>query len=134
MKLENYLIALIVFSMMILAASTALSGLHERYSFSIESQNVEMYSTLNDTKSLAYNIGDDIKGTQISEADSWSVLASGALAAVKMVLTNFVIVQNLITNIATTLGLPSFFIAGLIAIVLILIVFAIIRMIWKWDI
>ena len=134
MKLENYLIAIIIFSMVVLAASSALSGLHEKYSFTIESENVEMYSKLNDTKSLAYDIGENIKGTEVTEADSWSVLASGALSAVKMVLTNFVIVQNLITSISTTLGLPTFFAAGLITIVLILIIFAILRMIWKWDV
>lgn len=133
MKLENYLIGLVIFSIVIIASTAMLGGLHTTYSFPIETQSAGIYSKLNETSTLSQEIGESVRGTKINEASGWEVLASGALSAIKMVLTNFIIVQSLITDISLAIGIPAEIYTAIITIILIMIVFAIINLLWKWE-
>lgn len=136
MKLDQFLIALVIFGVIILAGVFTVGNLEDNYNVSMSDDklgNISSQATtiLASTYNISQGQKDQVMGGEVSTEDSWSSMIKGGYSALRLITGSFSLVGNTIYAIASALNVPTFFITALLTILTIAIIFSIIYIVFR---
>jgi len=135
MQLRDLLLTLLLFSGIIIGLTTFMGDLANKYSNNI--QDLSELSSVQKIQEEAKKLEESLRSAQITGTflDIPLTVLSGAYQLFKLIITSFTqIWSGFINNIASYLFLPTWFIAIIIASVVIFILFEIISAIMKYKV
>ena len=139
MKLDSFLISLLVFSVFVVGGSLIWGNMIDTYDLNTTTTSVganfsDVYNVIDDSYDISQDMKNHTLGAEIEGSDqSWESLVKGSYSAIRLIKNSFTLVGNIMDEIAMALGIPSFFIkAGLVAIT-ISILFAIIYLVFGFK-
>jgi len=136
MKISSFIIALIVVGVIATTFTASVVDLTGKYSVTYDQDTLDVF---NDTQKL-YELTESLENkTNNLNVESGIVDIVGAyigraLDSVKLSMTSFGVFEKMATKAAELIGLPSYFLTAIIAIVLLLIVFLVISVMVKWQV
>jgi cell division protein FtsX len=136
MELKNYLISIIVFGIVVTAFWYSFVDVGDKYGVTVGNDYTNIYGnisdTMEDTRGNARDIRDDIRSTEADQDDQFGgSLIKGAYNSLRLVWNSFTSVNTITEQIQSKIGIPDYFILGFLAIVIILISFAVISAVFK---
>jgi len=133
MKVSNWLISLILFSLIVVGGSTVLLDSAEKYSLSVADNGTAQYDKVEDISGIAYDSSDKLRGSAVEDESSDQTIIKSAWGSLKNVLNSYTQAKDLITVASDEIGIPDFIYLGILSIVLIMITFALFSLIFKKD-
>jgi len=137
LQLDKYLIAFIVFTLVMLGGIFIMAGINADY----PSANVNANLTnaeeqaFNDILTEFNDLSVDMQNKTLNEKTTTlgvlDRLLSGAYKAIRMVGTTFNLVPQILSLLATKLGIPAFFVTGAFAALIIAVIITIIYLIMR---
>lgn len=136
MELSKYLIAIIVFGVVVTTFWYAMVDTGETYGVTVSDEYANTYgnisATMEDSRGDVRDIRDDIRSTEADEDDQYGgSLIKGAYNSLRLIWNSFTSVNVITEQVQEKLGIPDYFILALIAIIIIAICFAIISAVFK---
>ena len=138
LRLENYFLAFMIFTLMIVAGMGIVTNVNKNYNLTIgtESEFNTTYrranETFEDTYSTASGMQSDVYGAPISEDTTENSMFKGAFKAIRNSMGIFGIVTAVITDIGGALGIPGVFMSIAIAAFLIILAMALIYLVFRF--
>ena len=139
LKLENYFIAFIVFTLIIFAGVGLITDVNTSYNVSIgqESAFNTTYSRAQSMYNDTYDAGIEMKGkvvdADISEDTTENSMFKGAFSALRTLTNLFGIVGGVVNDIGSVIGVPTVFINLAIISFLIILSMAIIYLVFRFK-
>ena len=139
LRLENYFIAFIVFTLVIFAGVGLITDVNNSYNISIgqESSFNTTYSRAatiyNDTYQTSASMKTKVADADISEDTTENSMFKGAFSAIRSSVGMFGIVGGLVNDIGGVLGIPSVFINLAIASFLIIVTMSLIYLVFRFK-
>lgn len=136
MRLDKFLLAMLCFSVFIIGAMLIWGDTVTNYNVT---ENVSdsfsgVYDTIDDTYDLSQDMKSHTLEGEIAGGDeSWESMAKGSYSAIRMIKNSFTLVGDIIDAIAREVGVPSFFIKAAMTALTILILFAIIYLVFRYQ-
>jgi len=138
LKIENYLIAFIVFTLIIIAGIGVITDVNTNYNVSM-GQESEFNTTLarankmyNDTYDTSSTMKEKVADADISEDTTENSMFKGAFSAIRSSIGIFGIVGGLVNDIGGVLGIPSVFINLAISAFLIVIAMSLVYLVFRY--
>lgn len=129
MELENYIIGIIVFSMVVGVLGLAISDLNANYGTTVDDSWVGLYDKLNETRTNIESMeGQLVSNASVLETDSYIDFFAGGFKAIMGIFQTIPLAFNIITTITVQFGVPPIIFWSLTSILLVLIIFAIIKL------
>lgn len=138
LRIENYFIAFIVFTLVIVAGMGIITDVNTNYNVTMGKESTfnttydranKMY---NDTYATSSSMKSDVADADISEDTTENSMFKGAFTAVRSSVGIFSIVGGLINDVGGALGIPEVFLSLAIATFLIIIAMALIYLIFRF--
>jgi len=139
LKLENYFIAFIVFTLIIFAGVGLITDVNTSYNVSIGQENTfnttyARASTIyNDTYETSSAMKTKVADADISEDTTENSMFKGAFTAIRSSFGVFGIVGGLVNDIGGVLGIPVMFINLAIASFLIIVTMSLIYLVFRFK-
>ena len=135
MRLDSFVIGFLVFTAVVLAGTFVLTDINTNYAdqgVNLSTDNFgPVYNTTTQILSLSEDIKNDTFGGTIDETDTASSMFLGAYSALRAVRSTFTLFGEIAQAIGKELPIHPIFIQIAIAIMVILVVFAIIYLIFQ---
>lgn len=135
--LRNFAIGVIFFSLIITSSIFLVGSFESAYSTEI-SQNLawepqnqsfnQTFSKMSNIQQTSEQMANQTRGQGLEGQGVAETIAGGTWNVISLIWDSFGLIKNLIGDIAKILGLPSWFVGGLIAMILITLVFTIISL------
>ena len=139
LRLENYFIAFIVFTLIIFAGVGLISDVNTSYNVSI-GQESEFNTTLtranqvyNSTYDTSSSMKTSVADADISESTTENSMFKGAFSAIRSAMGIFGIMGGLLNDVGGVLGVPAVFINLSIAAFLIVLAMALIYLVFRFK-
>ena len=138
MKLESYLLAFLVFSVIVVAGVLTISDVNHNYEGIIDNNiSTSKFNSTYDTANTMYNLSQDQKdavlGGEVSETNFVDSSYKGAYTAIRMISGSFGLIGGIINAIAIELSIPGYMVAFAMAAITIAIIFGIISLILRFK-
>lgn len=131
MLLRNLIIAIIIMSMIVISMAGILQSLNEGYGTNIDAGFNETYNNLETMVNLTNDISNKTQGSDITTADAFETMSSGALGSLKLTYSAVPTLNNMIQDMLIDVGIPTYIWQGFLAILTVLISFIIISAIFR---
>ena len=138
MRLDKFLIALVVFSSIMVGGSLIWFDMVQNY-------DIDMTNDTGFNVSSTYNIIDNVydqaqeakgktmDGATEGEDTTWESMVKGGYSAIRFVKESFALVGDIFDSIAKSMGIPTLFINVAMSILIIAIVFATIYLVFRFK-
>lgn len=137
MQLNKYLVSLVVFSVIITAGLLILPNMNANYGNQGVNMSDEEFSNITNTLDTMYSTSQQMKndtlGGEAEETETWESMVKGAYSAIRLIKDSFTLVSDIAAAIASTLGIPEFFVDAALVILTILVIFALIYLIFRFK-
>lgn len=134
MKLENYVVGIIIATLCITAmyaVSNQNSGFWDMHDYTPPTNNISYFDRVDELNDDAQEIADDLLALSSGGiTDLISRMVKGAYASIRTLFQSFTLPLELITFFFLELGVPSVIITGLYTVLLMSFVFAVIYLIF----
>ena len=136
MELDKFLIGLLVFTALMVGGVLIIGNFNENYD-DVMKENISTsdFSSVYDTTDEIYNISQDMKGSILGgEVDADATedsMFKGTYKTLRFVQSSFSLVGDIVSAIATKLGIPPFFVTLALAALAISIIFGILYLILR---
>ena len=118
MRFDNFLIAFVVFSVVVITGVLLIGDLNTNYNLNMSTEDFgEVY---NITDSM-YNFSQDLQGktvgdngTELTDATAEGAVVSGSYSALRLVTSTFSLIGAIINAIAVSLNVPKYFVTAAI--------------------
>ena len=133
MKLDKFIIGVVIFSLFIISGSLIFSDTITTYNINTTSDSVfgSVYNTMNET----YDISQDMKAQtlegDLSEDAPWESMIKGSYSAIKLVKNSFTTVYDVSDAIADQLNIPPFILQIVMIVLTVSIIFALIYLVFN---
>ena len=125
--LQDFIIGILLFSLIIFGFSLFMGELGANYNRPFDSQYNDTFNKINATVAFSNTLQSKVDGENLSSSESTTTKAfTGSLNAVKSMTTGFTMLDDLIGDLQTELGLDETFTTVFIAIFGIILIFLII--------
>jgi len=133
MKLHNFVIALLMFSFVIVGGSFYIADQNTNYNTNMTAGFNDTYNTIDDMYELSSGMEEHTIGGEISDEESWQSMAKGAYSGVRLVGGTFSLTGDIINDVSSNekLGLHSWVSKFLITFIVIIVIFAIIYLVMR---
>jgi len=136
MKLDSFIVSIVLVAVFISAGFFVVADLNHTYSADgVNISNADfdvLESQAEDHLNTSYDISKDMQdkafGEEITVLDAISSVVKGSFSAVRQVANTFGMLFSMVGTVADALGVPSFFVTALITIVVVLVIFAVIML------
>ena len=139
LRLENYFLAFIVFTLIVLGGVGVITNINNNYNVSM-GQGSEFNTTIaranqvyNSTVTTSSSMKTSVADADISEDTTENSMFKGAFSAVRNSMGIFGIMGGLINDIGGALGIPAVFTSLAIAAFLIILAFALVYLIFRFK-
>lgn len=136
MELADYIIGLVLFSMVILGVSSYIGSLGGDYSKDIDTDMNSTYSQMSVISETTKTIQNETIGenAELSWTTFGNLIFKGPVRAVKLVGESLGVAEGIATDAQKTGYIPSWYAQGIFAIISITVLFLIIGAIIKWKV
>jgi hypothetical protein len=125
-QIANILIAIVVMGLVVGGLGSILTWTAAQNNVIVDPHFADAYNKINETNGLTSQISEKLQGSDVSTVSGvWQGITGAGLAAKLMLTEPFVMTKLLTTTVADTLQVPPMFVTAFLAIVLIVIIFAI---------
>ena len=138
LRLENYFIAFILFTVIVIGGMGVITNINTNYEVSM-GQESQFNTTIaranqvyNSTQSTSSSMKTSVADADISEDTTENSMFKGAFSAVRNSLGVFGIMGGLINDIGGALGVPDVFINLAIAAFLVILAFSLIYLVFRF--
>ena len=138
LRLENYFMAFIVFTLIIVAGVGIIADVNTSYNVSM-GQSTEFNTTYsralkvyNSTYDSASNMESDVANANIAEDTTENSMFKGAFTAIRNSMGIFGIVTGLVNDIGSVIGVPIIFINMGIAAFLVILAMSLIYLVFRY--
>jgi len=134
MRLDNFLISILLFSLFIVVGVLIQTDVISEYDVNQTTDRfTDVYRTSDDMYNLGQNMKNDTFESDIEGTDqSWESMTKGSYSAVRFIRDSFTIVGDIMDAIAKSIGIPVIFVTFTMIILTTLIVFAIIYLVFRF--
>lgn len=136
MRLDKFLMAFVVFSLIVVTGTLIIGNINTNYSDVGVNMSTDDFNDTYNTIDQMYNISQDMKnqtyGGDIEDGDALDSAISGSYSAIRMVRNTFKLIGDIINDVAEVVGVPAYFITFAMTALTILIVFALIYLILRF--
>ena len=137
MQLQKYLVALVVFSVVLTAGLLIIPDMNENYADAGVNMSVDDFSNITSTLDVMYNTTQEMKedtlGGEADDTETWESMVKGAYSAVRLISNSFTLVADISAAIASVMGIPRFIVDALITIITLMVIFALIYLIFRFK-
>lgn len=137
LQLDKFLIGIVIISMVTMGIGGFYSQLANNYEVVIEERYQSNFNKFNESFVLAEDIVEDVKTGSVEEGSTdWDIgkTVKSALNVVKVVFIQGIPTAfSVITNLGAFIPMPSYMIAGLQAILLISVTFALVYLYFRYK-
>jgi len=134
MRLDHFIIGIVIFSIVITSSSFIFIDVNDNYDVGMDQTDFrDTYSKINDTYDTGTAISDNSFAISMSGEDQTEdSMFLGAYRALRQTKESYSITAGIITAIADKMGIPAAFVSAAITILSILIGFAILYMLFRF--
>jgi len=137
-KLVTFIIAVLVFSIVIAGLNYVITTEFDYYGKEIEPEYADIFndstSSINDMDVLVKKIQNETQKEEgISTTFSFIMAGSLIFKAIRLPFEAIGIATNLINGIAIAIGIPSIIIAGILSIIMVVVTFLVLKAILRTD-
>lgn len=135
-QIEKILIALVVFSVVMTGGGLVIADTFSNYDVdsNVSDHFVPAYDTIEANYNLSQNMKEKTLGGDIeSGSTSWESMAVGSYSAIRLVTSSFTMFGDIINALAEDFGIPSFFIGAAVTVFALLMIFAIVYLIFRYQ-
>jgi len=126
-KLHQFLIGFLVFSLIITMGVSFIGSINEDYGLTMSTSEFnKTYTQINKTLEITDSIRSKTIDADISESESWESMGKGAYSSVRLLANTFSTVNAITNDIAKVMGIPQYIVSIGISALLISLLFAII--------
>lgn len=134
LELDKFLLAFITFSVFIVAGVFIVGNVNNNYGDNLNTSDFSgTYNVIDDMYNLSQDMKQQTIDADINEVESWESMTKGSYSAVRLVKNTFKLIGQILEDIASTLGVPAFFIKFAIAALTISIIFAVIFLFLRYK-
>lgn len=87
---------------------------------------------LNDTYELSEGVKNDTLGGELDETSTWESMLTGGYSAIRLVAGSFGLITAILTTLSEEIGIPPYFITAAFTIMVIVIIFSLIYLIFRF--
>ena len=131
------LISMTIFSMMFIGFSSNLVEISDNYGVSRDANFSSTYDLINNlsgtVSSTVQDQEDDLETDALTTAGGDSIVASSFWSVIRLPLNLLPAISGVITAISVKIGLPAWAVGGLLAIAFIVVMIAILRPMFRYD-
>jgi hypothetical protein len=135
MRLENMIIAIMIFSVLVITAFLGIVDLNENYD-DVDMSTEHFSGVFNATEEV-YNISQDMKeavlGGEIDDDNTENSMFKGAYASIRFVRASFGIIGSIMEAVAIELGIPAYFLTLGLGALAISVIFAIVYLVFRFK-
>ena len=142
MQLDKFLIGLLIIGLVIFAGVGIITDADNNYNdFNLTAgENAEFAGVyaeaaniINETYNIAEGVKNETLGGDVDEDESWDSMIKGGYSAIRLVTGSFGLTVSILREIQNVLGFPSYFIDVAFAVMVILVIFALIFLIFRFK-
>jgi len=136
MEIHKYLLGILAFSLVIFVGLNAFTNMVTNYDISTNATNEfnSTYKMLNETYQLSQNMKEDVTGGEVEGGEqSWESMVRGGYSAVRLIGNSFILVGSVLSDIMGVIGLPEEFHVFAMTAIVILVIFSIIYMVFRFK-
>lgn len=137
MKIHQYLLAFVLFSFIIASTLFVFNDINESYggTIDIDDDFEGTYNQINETYDLSQDVKEDVVEQKIGSGDeSWESMTKGSYKSTKRSITgSFGIVGATLNDVSKAIGIPDFIIVFAITAIVIVSIFSLIYMIFRYG-
>src|SRR3990167_5225658 len=133
-KISEFVVGLMVFSIALVGILVWASDLQSQQSASVPQFNTSFNQTMNKMESLrnlTAEIDSTVQGSPVETSSLLTTISNGAYSALKLSVASTKVFSSILEEAGTQLGVPPYVVFGLVAIVTVLVAFAIISGIFR---
>lgn len=135
MQLQKYLVALVVFSVILTAGLLIIPDMNKNYAD--VNMSDDEFSNISSTLDTMYSETQQMKnhtiGGEADDTETWESMVKGAYSAVRLIGSSFTLVGDISNAIAKTLHIPQFIVDAAITVITIMVIFALIYLIFRFK-
>ncbi len=137
--LRDVVIGIVLFGLVVTGLFTWHVGLADQYNVNLNSSYRSVYNTLNSSIGSSYELTKDIeekvgKTESIGVVEGFATIGKLALEAVKLPLNALVFITTYLALIASTLGIPTWILTGIISIIILVVAFLVLGAYLRRDV
>jgi len=135
MELDKFLIGFVVFTLFVVSGVYLIADVNYNYGFINASIGTDDFGSVYNTTDHIYNLSQSQKnsifGSSVDEDDAESSMFKGGYKTLRFLRNSFGLINNIITAIATKVGIPRFMVDMAIASITIAVIFSIVYIIFR---
>lgn len=133
---KGIIIGLIVFSMFFAGIVTIMGDFSNQYNVTLDTSKYQSYNKLNAMTNMTEDFREDIEGagSDVTLASAWDTSSTGALTGMKLIFTSIPTFFSVIQDIIMNLGFPAWFLNGILACFVVIIVFIVASSIFRYGV
>lgn len=130
MRIDEFLVAFVVFSVIVVTGVLLIGDLNTNYNLDIDTSDFnETYNTIDTMYNLSQDMKEKTIDADISDEESWESMAKGSYSALRLTKDTFGLVGDIINQVAKQLGVPAYMVTFALTVVTIVLIFAIILLV-----
>lgn len=130
MRPENIIIGIIILSMVVIGFTGLVGELKGDYGVSVDTSFNGTYGKIDDMTSKTQELANSTKGNQLSSAYE---ISAGGLSAISLLWDSLGLLNTMLEELSVEIGLPTWFIGGVIAILTVILIFIIINYTFRYE-
>lgn len=134
MRLDAFMVAIIIGSIFLVGGSLLFNEVASNYNVDIENTEFQQFiNKTNETYKTAEQMKEKLEPGEVTVASALDIIFSGAFSAIVLIWDSFGLAGAFIYSFGMAIGLPGPIISLLIAILMVLILFAIIYLVVRFQ-
>lgn len=137
MRLDKWLLGLLIMSTIVLTGMYLMADISDNYTDVDLSEDLGQISDDFNVTADIYDTSSSMKstlfGTEVDDTDTESSMFAGAFSAARFVSNSFNMFGGMVQSVVDTLGIPSFYINIAMAVAIIMVIFAVIYLIMRFQ-
>ena len=132
-NLSTFLVTIVLFSLFIGGFALIYGDIGGNYNTKVDTSFNQTYEKINRMENLTLSISDTVQSEDPGALDAFFLAGKTILSAPKLLLESLGIFTAMIFDLGSDIGIPAIFRAAMIAIITILVIFAIISLWARWK-
>lgn len=138
MQLDKFLVGIVIFAVFIIFGILWITDTSNNYNVNMTDENFDAVfgnatQIIDESYDISQSVKDDTFGGDVEQTLAWESMITGAYSAIRLVSRSFGLIGNTLMAVSTAVGIPPFFITAGLAIMVILVIFALIYLVFRFQ-